>query len=123
MSQLREVNTRKKREQRNRRSAERVLVDGRLVHPNARHGHRGSYTNFMCRCEPCTSAWRKATSRRRAERYAMRELVGGWWVSTGPVEHGMASTYHNWGCQCGPCRFAAARSRNPGSVPRRAVSA
>lgn len=38
---------------REERFAERVMVDGNLVHPEAKHGTIGGYTNFGCRCEPC----------------------------------------------------------------------
>jgi hypothetical protein len=39
-----------------RRYAERVLVDGRLVHPRCVHGKEKSYQGFGCRCIPCTAA-------------------------------------------------------------------
>lgn len=45
------------------RGAERVLVEGRLVHPRATHGCASSYVNWGCRCVPCTSAHRE--NRRR----------------------------------------------------------
>lgn len=43
-------------ERRRLKAAQRVLIDGRLVHPDAPHGTASSYANFMCRCEPCTDA-------------------------------------------------------------------
>ena len=38
------------------RRAERIEIEGRLVHPAATHGRDASYTNYYCRCEPCTAA-------------------------------------------------------------------
>ena len=38
------------------RSGERTMVDGRLVHPYAKHGTYSTYSNYCCRCEPCTAA-------------------------------------------------------------------
>lgn len=51
------ANTKRALSWRTRRAAERVLVDGRLVHPHApQHGTRSSYCNYSCRCEPCSEA-------------------------------------------------------------------
>jgi hypothetical protein len=36
--------------------AQRVLIDGRWVHPDAPHGRRHSYSEYWCRCIPCTAA-------------------------------------------------------------------
>ena len=38
------------------RSGERTMVDGRLVHPYAKHGTYSTYSNYCCRCELCTAA-------------------------------------------------------------------
>jgi hypothetical protein len=86
-----------------RRRAGRVVVDGRLVQPepNITHGKRATYTNWGCRCEPCTIAWREACCERRAARRVQISSA------TAQVEHGRASTYTNWGCRCDPCRVAA----------------
>lgn len=36
----------------------RILIDGRLVAPTAtNHGRISAYTNYGCRCMPCTDAW------------------------------------------------------------------
>ena len=40
------------------RYAERVMIDGALVHPRARHGSGTSYISYGCRCMPCTEAHR-----------------------------------------------------------------
>jgi hypothetical protein len=47
------------------RLAQRVLVDGRLVHPHARHGEAASYHNWGCRCPACTEATRVRYGRPR----------------------------------------------------------
>jgi hypothetical protein len=39
-----------------RRMAERVLVDGCLVHPKAPHGKKSGYVHWACRCTPCIVA-------------------------------------------------------------------
>lgn len=51
-----------------RRMAERVLVDGRWVHPDAPHGTSSGYDHWWCRCMPCSGARavRAAEQRRRA---------------------------------------------------------
>lgn len=41
---------------RRRRLAERVLVNGRLIHPRAPHGTRGGRSNYGCQCLPCRVA-------------------------------------------------------------------
>jgi len=51
------------RESRQRRAELRVLIDGRWVAsadgitplPPDRHGLPGTYSNWMCRCAPCTT--------------------------------------------------------------------
>src|SRR5882724_10676585 len=96
-------------QRRARRLPERVVIDGRLVHPRANHGVGNAYTNFGCRCEPCTSAWRASVRKRRMSRRAARVPdVDGFLVTAAPVRHGLYSTRTNWGCQCRPCLDAAA---------------
>ena len=59
------------RDIRRRRLAERVLIDGRLIHPRAPHGTRGGRSNYGCQCDPCQTAeaayaksrYRKAVTR------------------------------------------------------------
>jgi len=51
-----------------KRLAERVLIDGRLVHPRCVHGEEKSYQGFGCRCVPCTDA--HAAFRRESRRAA-----------------------------------------------------
>lgn len=97
-----------------RRVAERVRApDGRLVHPAARHGTAGGYSNYGCRCAPCTAAHSAALARARVARLAWRrwDARAGTWVTTADVPHGRASTYENWGCRCAPCVTAASAAR------------
>ncbi len=55
------VASRRKHEtHRQRRMAERVLIDGRLVHPRAPHGTTNGYSYYSCRCTACTDSWRVA---------------------------------------------------------------
>ena len=57
-----------------RRKAERVEVDGRLVHPSCVHGEASSYKNYGCQCDPCTVAHRVKMRAQNARRKA-REAV------------------------------------------------
>lgn len=41
-----------------KRYAARVLLWGRLYHPDAPHGTKGGYTNYGCRCTGCSLAMR-----------------------------------------------------------------
>jgi hypothetical protein len=53
---------------RQRRMAERVLIEGRWVHPGAPHGTSSGYDHWWCRCVPCAAARavRAAAQRRKA---------------------------------------------------------
>lgn len=53
-----------------RRRAQRVLVDGRLVHPEANHGSNYAYTDYFCRCVPCSDAHNVAMAERKARKAA-----------------------------------------------------
>ncbi|SEF34349.1 hypothetical protein SAMN05421837_107332 [Amycolatopsis pretoriensis] len=68
-----EANRAAARDERHRRYARRLLVDGVWVAPVAaeRHGRVTTYNAWGCRCEPCTgaaSAERQRLARVRAER-------------------------------------------------------
>lgn len=54
-----------------RRYAQRVMVGGRLVHPNAVHGSNASYTGYGCRCVPCSES--HTVARRRS--YVKKEVA------------------------------------------------
>jgi len=45
--------------------AERVEVDGRLVHEKAPHGTLNGYSHYGCRCEPCFNVQSEANRNRR----------------------------------------------------------
>ncbi|MDF2969263.1 MAG: hypothetical protein K0Q93_3041 [Nocardioidaceae bacterium] len=51
---------------RQRRRAERVEVDGALVHPSAKHGTASGYGYFACRCPACTRNNREGVASRKA---------------------------------------------------------
>jgi hypothetical protein len=53
-----------------RRMADRVEVNGRLVHPTAPHGTANAYGNYGCRCWPCTDKWVADVTARRKARVA-----------------------------------------------------
>lgn len=91
-----------------RRRRERVVIDGRLVAPNAgRHGLYTTYGNWSCRCKPCTDAHAAEVARKRLERVATLELVDDHLVAVRAKGHGSVNTYNNWGCRCEPCTEAA----------------
>lgn len=46
----------KMRSLRQARHAERINVNGRLIHPNATHGTTTGYVYYGCQCEACTIA-------------------------------------------------------------------
>lgn len=50
-----------------RRLAERVMVDGRLVHPTAPHGSNSTYNSYGCRCIPCGDAHTVGNAKSRAK--------------------------------------------------------
>lgn len=54
-----------------RRRAERVLIDGRLVHPRCEHGKNSSYIGYTCRCVPCE----RAHAERRRSDYAKKKVA------------------------------------------------
>jgi hypothetical protein len=58
------ANTERARHDRNTRMARRRLVDGVMVAPVPphRHGNGNTYTNWGCRCKPCTRAHNHAHS-------------------------------------------------------------
>lgn len=55
------------------RYAERVIENGRWVHPQARHGTANGYNHFGCRCEPCEEANREVGRQYRAARRSRGE--------------------------------------------------
>jgi hypothetical protein len=47
-------------------AAERVMVDGKMVHPNAPHGTITGYSSYSCRCQPCRTENTKSCAARKA---------------------------------------------------------
>lgn len=113
-------------ERRTRRKGERIEIDGRMVHPDAKHGTLTGYSEHICRCPPCTEANSEAASRRYKTRRdgtpdmrrrpgggmthkelkefqrSKRVLIDGVMVHpTAP--HGTPSGYDYYGCKCQPC--------------------
>lgn len=55
---------------RQRKYAQRTVVNGRMVHPNPGEGGHGSltaYTSYGCRCEACSTSMRNHQLRTRDE--------------------------------------------------------
>lgn len=63
------------RDRRERRRAERVMVDGRLVHPDAPHGEPRAQKNWSCQCLPCTDANARLVREQRARARARRSAA------------------------------------------------
>lgn len=59
-----------RRDRRERRRSERRLVDGCLVHPEAKHGTSLGYREFGCECSPCKRANADEAAARRRKRDA-----------------------------------------------------
>lgn len=90
---------------RNDRRHQRELVDGRWVATQVepdRHGVLTIYTNYMCRCEPCTRANRAKQYEERERRLARREVIAGRVTAVDASVHNR-NTYSNWGCRCVVC--------------------
>ncbi len=86
------------------RHAERIIRNERWFAPNAHyHGRPSTYSNWGCRCDPCTDAHRDYMQAKREGRMAKRELVDGRHFAVEAPRHAAASTYTNWGCRCIPC--------------------
>ena len=92
-------------EKRRLRLAERVKVDGRDVHPRAKHGTPSGYSYWGCRCAPCTSAINRHVRAWSDEQLDKAVMVDGRrYVAHAP--HGTTSGYSSYRCQCDPCTDA-----------------
>jgi hypothetical protein len=87
----------------------RQEIDGRLTAVDRPHGLPGTYTNYGCRCEQCTTAHSAYLKEQRIRRHEQREVVDGRLVAVHARKHGTPSTYFNHGCRCEEC--CAARRR------------
>jgi hypothetical protein len=87
-----------------------------LAADDPRHGKASTYSNYSCKCEKCTEAWRiyhlaylhrsgrhKPMAQWRAEQAARRE--------NNPPAHGTETRYSNYKCRCKLCKKASADAR------------
>jgi hypothetical protein len=82
------------------RRVETFAATGKIP-PKARHGTRGVYVDYGCRCDECRVAHLDYCRKRGAERRAIVATCG---LPQG-VKHGY-SAYQNWGCRCRICTDA-----------------
>lgn len=54
-----QANTEKLARIRGNNADERIEVDGRMIHPLAKHGTLNGYQYYKCRCRACTDATRQ----------------------------------------------------------------
>lgn len=89
------------------RHAERTMINGRWFAPNAHtHGSASTYSNWGCRCNPCTDAHRDFMQAKREMRMEERVEIDGRLTAPRAPQHASASTYVNWACRCIPCLTA-----------------
>lgn len=89
------------------RRAERIEVNGRMLHPKAQHGTPSGYGYFGCQCGACTIGNQMRQQRLRDTRYRHRVTKDDDWFHP-KAEHGTDSGYTNYGCRCSPCKRAHA---------------
>lgn len=74
----------RQKEVRDARRKERILVDGRLIHPRAKHGTASAYAHFGCQCKPCNAAnaehQQAYSERKKAQRAAASASASHDWV-------------------------------------------
>ena len=70
------------------------------------HGTTSTYTNWHCRCWPCTTAHSAAVAIERRRRGSKRMEVDGRLVAVTAPHHGTVGTYINWMCRCPRCTTA-----------------
>jgi len=95
-----------------RRRAERVLTNGRLVHPQAPHGTTAGYVTWTCRCVPCTAANTDYLRRLRSSDLTRPIRV--------PIPHGTVTGYTYHRCRCAPCAEASAAANRDRDLRRMA---
>jgi hypothetical protein len=101
--------------------AERVLVDGFLMHPRAPHGTSGGHSNWGCSCAPCREAWAAECRRMKANRAAKSfEFEGRRIVPDAP--HGTDNGYGNYGCRCRECTDQWTRSTSKRARRRKSAA-
>lgn len=87
------------------RLAERVDVNGVMIHPRATHGTANGYRNYGCRCDPCVAAGSRDSVGRTIDRSEERVEVDGRLVHMN-APHGTATGYNYYWCRCRPCTDA-----------------
>ncbi len=96
--------------------SERTVVLYTPTGKEVTHGGSGTaYSNYGCRCEPCTEANKVRVDRRRLER--INEEI------PESVVHGRPGTYSNWSCRCEPCKTAWAKKCREDYASRKARKA
>jgi len=89
------------------RKAERIKVNGRMIHPLALHGTVNAYESYMCRCEDCSDAHNEANYMLRKKHAKERIMIDG--ALTHPsAKHGTRNGYSYWSCRCRWCHIAVA---------------
>ncbi len=71
-----------------------------LPYGDPRHGKRGTYVYYRCRCPECTEASRLAKRLGNAVRAEQLK------ADPSLALHGAANTYVNWNCRCERCLAA-----------------
>lgn len=92
----------------------------------AEHGVKKTYSNWFCRCPPCTRANTEAVrvdrERRRKELVWVREEGhphgGYFWHPNPNLVHGTYTVYRNWHCRCHPCSHAERIEQYGNNHPR-----
>lgn len=98
------------RQRRQRRRAQLTIIDGRQVNPGAPHGTGSGYTNWFCRCLPCTAAMVTKRAIGDANRRASRVEIDGRMVAVDARNHGTDLTYTTRACRCVLCTDAHRRT-------------
>lgn len=72
---------------------------GTLSADDERHGTTNGYSNYSCRCAPCTDAWAAACLERKHNRVP---------PPTNDRRHGTDHCYRAFNCRCRRCKEAHA---------------
>lgn len=80
--------------------------------PEYVHGTANGYSNYHCRCAPCTKAGSAANKKTRNRR--MKLAKAGLYI----IEHGTYNAYTNYGCRCVKCKIINRYTSAPGDRRR-----
>ena len=91
-----------------------LLAPAEATNVPQRHGQRNSYTDYLCRCEPCSEAYSRYREGRRSWLHSHRTVVHGLNISTllgtpGYPGHGVVTGTYWYGCECETCVRAKSR--------------